>query len=241
MAAKLNASVSLLAMGLALASGSALAYQQGDMIVRAGAALVEPQEDSDELTVNGTKLTTAVGGAVAPAEAGVDSNTQLGLTFVYMVSDNIGLEVLAATPFSHNITANLGAVGTVDAAEVKHLPPTVSVQYFPMGAGSELQPYVGVGLNYTTFFDEEVDDELDAVTTSLGLGDARSLEVDDSFGLALQLGCDYAINENLVVNAAVWMIDIDTTATFKYAGGNKIEGDVDIDPMAYMVGLGYKF
>jgi len=238
--ASVSALVLGVAMGVAMSSGSALAYQKGDMIARAGAAVVDPQEDSDTLALNGTPIPDAVPGT-APATAGVDSNTQLGLTFVYMLSDNIGVEVLAATPFSHNITANLGAVGTVDAGEVKHLPPTVSVQYYPLASDSALQPYVGLGLNYTVFFDEKVASELDAVTSSLGLGKAKSLEVDDSFGLAFQLGCDFAINDQLVVNAAVWKIDIDTTATFKYANGSKIEGDVAIDPMVYMVGVGYKF
>ncbi|MEE2731598.1 MAG: OmpW family outer membrane protein [Pseudomonadota bacterium] len=238
MAAKLKASVSVLALGVALASGSALAYQQGDVVLRAGAALVDPQEDSSEIALNGTNLSdTALD---IDSSVGVGSNTQLGLTVMYMLNNNVGVELLAATPFSHEVTANLGGT-VVDAAEVKHLPPTVSVQYFPMSSDSALQPYVGIGLNYTLFFDEEVDSELDAVTTSLGLGDAKSLELDDSIGLSFELGCDYAISDTLVLNASVWMIDIDTTATFKYDDGSKITADVDIDPIVYMVGLGYKF
>lgn len=245
MAAKLKASVSVLALGVAMVSGSALAYQQGDMVLRAGIATVDPQEDSDELTINGASLIDAVdtiaGLNVSPATAGVDGNSQLGLTFTYMLSDKLGVEVLAATPFSHDVSANLGEAGVVKAAEVKHLPPTVSVQYYPMDSASLFQPYVGLGLNYTTFFDEEVNAELNGVTTALGLGDATGLKLDDSVGLAVELGCDYAINDNLVINAAIWKIDISTTATFSYANGTKIEANVDIDPLAYMIGLGYKF
>ena len=237
MSAKLKASVSVLALGVAMASGSALAYQQGDMILRAGAAVVEPQEESSEISLNGTTLSDALG---VDSSVGVGTNTQLGLTFTYMLSDDVGVEVLAATPFSHKVTANLDGT-TVDAAEVKHLPPTVSVQYFPMGSDSAFQPYVGIGLNYTVFFDEKVDSELDAVTTTLGLGEANSLKLEDSFGLAFELGCDYAISDTLVLNASVWKIDIDTEATFKYDGGNKLTADVDIDPIAYMIGVGYKF
>lgn len=229
---KMKASVSALALGVALASGSAMAFQQGEMFVRAGAAAVDPQEDSSTLSLNGASL--------AGTSAGVDSNTQLGLTFTYMVSNNIGIEVLAATPFSHTVTANLGGT-TVEAADIKHLPPTVSAVYYPMAADSAFQPYVGIGINYTTFFDEEVSSELDAVTTDLGLGEARGLDLDDSFGLAFQVGCDFMVSDTLMINAAVRKIDISTTATFSYAGGNKIEADVDIDPMVYMVGVGYKF
>lgn len=222
---KMKASVSALALGVALASGSAMAFQQGDMFVRAGAAAVDPREDSSALSLNG--------GALSGTSAGVDSNTQLGLTFTYMVSNNVGLEVLAATPFSHTVTANLGAV-TVEAADLKHLPPTVSAVYYPMGADSAFQPYVGIGINYTTFFDEDVSSELEDL---LGEG---SVELDDSFGFAFQIGCDYMVSDNLMINAAVRKIDIDTTATFKLAGG-EVTADVGIDPMVYMVGVGYKF
>lgn len=230
-------------MGLALVSGQALAYQQGDVILRAGAALVDPQEDSSELTLNGVDLSDQLAGVVdvSPATAGVDSNTQLGLSITYMVSDKVGFELLAATPFSHTVTANLGHAGVVKAADVKHLPPTLSAQYYLMGRESPLQIYAGIGLNYTTFFDEEVDAQLDGITSALGLGEATGVDLDDSFGLALQLGCDYKVGDNFIINAAVWRVDIDTTATFSYAGGNRIETEVGIDPMVYMVGAGYLF
>lgn len=236
---KMKASVSALALGVALASGSAMAFQQGEMFVRAGAAAVDPREDSSQLSLDGDTLQEVLG---IQTSAGVDSNTQLGLTFTYMVSNNIGIEVLAATPFSHTVTANLGGT-TVEAADIKHLPPTVSAVYYPMAADSAFQPYVGIGINYTTFFDEEVSSELDAVTSdvSIGLGEARGLDLDDSFGLAFQVGCDFMVSDTLMINAAVRKIDISTTATFSYAGGKKIEADVDIDPMVYMVGVGYKF
>jgi outer membrane protein len=231
MTAKLKASVSLLALGVALASGSALAYEKGDIVLRAGAAMVDPDGDSSVLNAGGSD--------VPGTSVSVDDNTQLGLTGLYMLSNNVGVELLAATPFSHTVTAHdIPNVGQIDVADVKHLPPTVSVQYFPMSSDSAFQPYLGVGLNYTIFFDEEATSVFEAATSD----DSISVDVDDSFGLAFQLGCDYAISDNLVVNAAVWMIDIDTSATIKTDSAfGEINVDVDIDPMAYMIGLGYKF
>lgn len=226
MAAKLKASVSALALGVAMVSGSALAYQQGDIVARAGVAMVDPDASSSPLAINGSE--------VAGTSVDVDDNTQLGLTFLYMLSENVGVELLAATPFSHTVTAK-GLGADLDVADVKHLPPTLSVQYFPMGSDSAFQPYVGVGLNYTLFFDEELTSDFKGA-----LGDG-SVKVDDSFGLAFELGCDYAINENLVLNAAIWSIDIDTSAEIKLDAGATITTDVDIDPLVYMVGVGYKF
>ncbi|NPU90824.1 MAG: outer membrane beta-barrel protein [Gammaproteobacteria bacterium] len=234
----LKSSLTVLALGVTLASGSALAYQEGDLILRAGAAAVDPQEDSSQLSINGATTEELLG---LDSSAGVDSNTQLGLSVTYMLSNKVGVELLAATPFSHTITANIESVGTVEAAEVKHLPPTFSLQYFLLSPESRFQPYAGIGINYTTFFDEEVSADLDAVTQSLGIPGEGSLDLDDSFGFAFELGCDLLIGENLVLNAAVWKADIDTTATFKYDNGTKITADVGIDPYVYMVAAGYRF
>jgi len=169
MAAKIKASVSVLALGVAMVSGSALAYQQGDLVARAGVAMVDPDASSTPLAINGSEA--------AGTSVDVDDNTQLGLTFLYMLSEDVGVELLAATPFSHTVTAK-GLGADLDVADVKHLPPTLSVQYFPMGSDSAFQPYVGVGLNYTLFFDEELTSDFKGA-----MGDG-SVKVDDSFGLA---------------------------------------------------------
>ena len=119
-------------------------------------------------------------------------------------------------------------------ADIKHLPPTLSVQYYPMATTSAFQPYVGAGLNYTLFFDEDLTGRQKANGFS-------NLELDDSIGLAFQAGMDYMLTENVLFNAAVWYIDIDTTATAEHSALGKVKVDVDIDPFVYMVGLGYKF
>ncbi|RMU49294.1 hypothetical protein ALP29_200465 [Pseudomonas syringae pv. avii] len=55
---------------------------------------------------------------------------------------------------------------------------------------------------------------------------------------------DYMITDNVLVNASVWYVDINTEATVDgpsalAVGQTKV--DVDIDPWVYMVGVGYKF
>lgn len=216
---------SVLAAGLLGATTGVMAYDTGDLIVRAGIASVQPDEDSSNLELNGVNL--------PGTGAGVDNSEALGLTLTYMLSPNVGIGVLAATPFEHDLKANgLG----VDAGDTKHLPPTVTLQYFPMNPSSALQPYVGVGFNYTVFFSEDVDSQLEGAIASKG-----DLDLDDSFGLAAQIGVDYALDDNWVLNASVWYLDIDTEADFKFDNGTRVEADVDIDPWVYMLGVGYKF
>ncbi|WP_426414918.1 OmpW/AlkL family protein [Aestuariirhabdus sp. LZHN29] len=214
-------------------SGQAMAREAGDIIVRAGAATVDPSGvESDEITLNGTGLGAEVNN--------IDSSTQLGLTFTYMVTDQIGLDLLAATPFEHDIKAQgLEGLGINKVGSTKHLPPTLSVQYHPMGGSdSKFQPFLGLGLNYTTFFDEDASGELETA-----LGEKYDLDLDDSWGMAFQAGADYFITDNLAVNATVWKLNIQTEAEFKGKNsGNRIKAkDVDINPWVYMVGLGYRF
>ena len=173
-------------------------------------------------------------GSAAATKVDVNSNTQLGLAFAYMVTDNIAVELLAATPFKHTVKGTSGDLqGLGSFAEVKHLPPTLSVQYYPLDSRSAFQPYVGVGLNYTVFFNEEFKGTADDTY--------RSLEFDSSVGLTGQLGFDYKLDDQWAINASVWYMDINTKANFKDNAGGKYSMKVDLDPWVYMAGISYKF
>jgi outer membrane protein len=229
-------------LAVALVGGAVTtqAYEQGDWILRVGATTVDPDTDSDDINLPG--------GLVAKAE--VDKDTQLGIIPAYMVTDQFAVEVLAATPFEHDIEAQgVGAIkGTnLDAGSTKQLPPTVSVQWYPRGGQTGWQPYIGAGLNYTVFFDEDVDNQFISLLGDLtdGAVNGADLDVDDSWGLALQAGVDVPINDRWAVNVGVWYIDIDTTAeiTAKANGATaaKVKFDVELDPWVYNIGVAYKF
>lgn len=188
----------LLASAVAVSAMPALAYEAGDIIVKAGVVNVAPK--SDNLTVKGA------------GTVDVKSDTQLGITATYMVMPQVGIEVLAATPFKHDIELNGKKV-----ASTKQLPPTVSAQYYPMDPASKIQPYVGLGVNHTFFFDEEKD---------FNLG--------KSWGLSVSAGVDYMIDDQFIANLGVWKIDIDSEHS-------ALKKDVEIDPLVVMIGAGMKF
>jgi outer membrane protein len=193
-----------IALGLIAYQTQAFAYEAGDFVLRSGLASVEPDE-----TPYGTLDTL---------NAGVDGAEALGLTFSYMLTNNIGLGLLASTPFSHDITSNGSKI-----AETELLPPTVHLEYFPLASSSKWQPFLGVGLNYTTFFNEK---------STLG-----DLSLDDSVGVSLEAGLDYKISDKFIVNATVWNIDLKTDADLN---GTSI-GGIEIDPWVYMISIGYVF
>ncbi|HEY9121184.1 MAG TPA: OmpW family outer membrane protein [Marinobacter sp.] len=246
--------LSVLTAGLLAAAPFAQAYEAGDLMLRVGPAHVAPDDSSSDLAFSGRGPLAGQNLALPGTGVAVDSNTQFGITATYMLTPKIGVGLLAATPFKHDINGadSLGSFGKL--AETKHLPPTLTLQYFPMESASRLQPYVGVGVNYTTFFEEKTTGTLNTVIDSVaqanfgtpaGTVDGSKLELDDSVGVALEAGIDYMLSDNFGLNAALWWIDLDTEATITALAGDtkvgEITTDVDIDPMVYMVGFTLKF
>jgi outer membrane protein len=214
-----------------------MAYEKGDWIARVGVTHVAPDASSSPILAGGADLGVALG--LGSLEVDVDSGTALGINIAYFVTDNINVELLAATPFSHDIEF----LGGQKLAETDHLPPSLTVNYFFLDPASKFQPYVGAGLNYTFFFEEEFDQgAVDTIETVTGGAVVSDLDLDASFGFTVQAGFDYEISKDMFFNASVRYIDIETDASFNINGeaGGSIE-TVDIDPFVYTVSIGYRF
>ncbi|OLF40315.1 OmpW family protein [Psychrobacter sp. Rd 27.2] len=203
----------VLAAATALTMTSAFAVPAGTWTVAAGAHYVDPKSDNGTLN-NG--LSVDVDGDVRPTISGE-----------YFIADNVGVELLAAIPFHHDITLTDANGNEVDA-KTQHLPPTLSVQYHFDGYNlpMNVKPFVGVGVNYTTFFKERV-----------YLGNGNDLELDDSVGVAGHIGLDipYAPTESFRIDARY--MDIKTDASLN---GNDL-GEVDISPWVYGVAFVKQF
>ena len=187
----------------AAAVNTASAMDQGDWLVRFGVSNVDPKSNNHELV-------------------SVDSATSATINFSYMMTNHWAVEVLAAYPFEHDIYL-------VDGPEVgstKHLPPTVSLQYHFI-PDSKFQPYIGAGVNYTTFFSEKLYGPLEGAKLSL----------DDSWGLAGEIGADFILNDTWFLNVSARFIDINTDAKVN----GELIGEVNIDPWVYGVHAGMRF
>lgn len=219
--------LSAICLALAAVSPLVAAHQQGDWIVRGGLTTVAPDESSSNILAGGADLGVALT---------VDNNTQLGLNVAYFVTDKINIELLAATPFKHDVNFSVtDPLGTgTRLGEVTHLPPTLTANYYFNDASSAFQPYVGAGINYTIFFDES----FTGANSNAGLSD---LSLDNSFGLSAQVGMDYQIDKKWHVNASVRFIDIATEASFKVGDADGKVSSIDIDPWVYTLSVGYTF
>ncbi|AOM03093.1 hypothetical protein BFX80_11700 [Cobetia marina] len=184
-----------------------LDYGAGQFWTRAGVAKVSPKSDNGRIDAIG-------------ADVDVDDDSAFAFTLGYRFTDTLGIELLAAQNFEHDISLNGQKAGSVD-----HLPPTLTLQYYPLGGrDSRIQPYIGAGVNYTHFSDETLDD-------------GTKLEMDDSWGAAAQIGVDLVINEHWAANVAAWYLDIDSDVTVAGSVNDKVE----IDPIVTMAGISYRF
>ena len=197
----MSAKLALSAAFVALAA-PVFAQSQGDWTVGVGLANVNPKSNN---------------GTLAGAATTIDDSTRLSLTVEYFVRDNLGIEVLAATPFEH--TATIAGVGT---ATTKQLPPTISLNYH-IPTNSAWKPFIGAGINYTTFFEE---------SSALGV-----VKMEDSWGLAAHIGVDYQVSDNGALRLDARWMDIDSDV---YLGGAYI-GTAEIDPIALGISYVHRF
>lgn len=136
----------------------------------------------------------------------------------YFFTPNIAAELVLTYPQKQDVRLNGNTIGSF-----KHLPPTLLVQYHFMPEAA-FSPYVGAGINYTRI-------------SSVDLPGGLQLD-SSSVGGALQIGADYKINKNWLINFDIKKVQI--SSDVKDATGAKIS-NVKIDPWLIGVGVGYRF
>jgi outer membrane protein len=174
--------------------------EAGDWLVRVGATYIAPKSNNSAV---------------------VDVDEAFSLTFngTYMFTSNVGLELLVTMPFEHDLSDK--ATGA-KIGSTKQIPPTLTAQWHfnPIG---RLIPYLGLGINYTVFFDEKLQ--------------GGRLSLDESWGFAGQLGFDWQVGSDWFLNLDIRYIGIETDAK---VNGVDI-GKVKIDPWVLGLNVGFKF
>ena len=205
----------------AVAAATPAYADQGDVLVRTRAIIVAPTENS-----------SGVEPAFPNDEVSVTNSFAPEIDFTYFVTDHIGLELIAATT-KHDVKGKGGLEPIDELVDTWVLPPTLTLQYH-FSPKAKVRPYVGVGLNYTHFYNEDASDGIEAA-----IGDTK-VKLEDSFGYALQAGVDVQIDKNLFVNLDVKYVDIDTKA--KLTTGDVVNRvKVSLDPVVLGIGIGMKF
>ncbi|HSW14616.1 MAG TPA: OmpW family outer membrane protein [Solimonas sp.] len=201
----MRASPFILCSTLALAGActAASAYEKGDLLVRGGIHYVDPKSDS-------------LGNLEVQPAAALTGSAE------YFLNPQLAVDLLVAFPFEHDVEL----AGTGNVAEVQHLPPTLSLVWYP-AIGQQWHPYVGAGLNYTIFFREK----------TRGPIAGQDLELDPSFGAAAMVGIDWDLGDRWGLALDARYIDIDTDGELDGAP----MGNFESDPFIVGLSVSYRF
>lgn len=204
----------ILAMTLCLGFSGISYASENPWLFRLRGIVVVPSVSSSTINVIGGNVTD-ISTAVVPE-----------FDISYFFTPHIAAELILGTT-RHTVKATGTAVGNPDLGSVFLLPPTLTAQYHFL-PNAIINPYLGVGLNYTYFYN---------VKNGPGLS---GKSYTNSFGPAFQAGVDIALNKHWSINLDVKKILIRTTATLN-AAGVPLTSDVKIDPFVYGIGVGYHF
>ncbi len=185
-----------------------------------GAAMAQQQDGKWQVRVRAVNLDAANKGSAADAlNLTVNDKVIPELDISYYFTPNFAAELILTYPQKHNVRAGATQIGTL-----KHLPPTLLAQYHFTNFGA-FKPYVGAGINYTRF---------SSVKDTVGIDwDVKR----NSWGGALQVGFDYALDKNWSLNFDIKKVYIDTDVS---VGGANV-GKFKVDPLLVGVGVGYRF
>lgn len=201
-----------LAMASVMAFSSASA-QDSPWQVRVRGLVVVPDESAS---------IEAVGGTV-----NIDTQVVPEIDISYFFTDNISAElVLAVSP--HDISAVGTAAGDFPIGSTTLLPPSLVLQYH-LPFNDIVKPYVGAGINYTFFLDQDPRGPV-----------VNDIDLDSSFGWVVQTGVDINLSEKWFLNLDAKKIWLDTDATIDTTLGT-VNADVNINPWTFGFGFGYRF
>lgn len=162
-----------LAMAATALTGTAAQAEAGDVLVRARAILVAPNEGGRT-------------GALDALDAKLNKDLVPEVDVTYMATKNIGIELIAATSM-HKISSDGDPVGRTYV-----LPPTLTVQYHLM-PDAKVRPYVGAGVNYTIFYSNKLYGENPAlhIKDSFGWAAQAGVDIDVTGKFFLNLDVKY--------------------------------------------------
>nr|WP_314442437.1 OmpW family protein [uncultured Sphingomonas sp.] len=195
--------------------------EAGDILLRGRAILVIPTEKSGGIQPTFPNDRVSVSDSWTPE-----------VDVTWFATDRVAFELIAATT-KHDVGGEKGLKPVGKLADTWVLPPTLTAQYH-FAPNARVRPYVGAGVNYTLFYNEDASRALESAIGSTGV------KLKSSFGYALQAGADVALTDKVFLNLDVKYIDIDTRA--KLTTGTLVNRvKVSIDPVVFGVGVGTRF
>ncbi|KQW45409.1 MULTISPECIES: OmpW family protein [unclassified Roseateles] len=217
---------SLLAASLLLGTSLVHAQSAGSIVVYGGAAQINPQVESGDLS--------------APSLAGTKIDVKKASSFVggvtYYWTDNISIDLPIAVPFKHDVMGAGAIEGVGKLGTVKALPITLLAQYRFGDANSSLRPFVGAGVTYGRLFKPRATPVLSGLTGG-SPATPTTLSMKSRIGTTMEVGAAYNVTKD-------WSASLSVTKTFIKTTGSLSTGqtiETTLDPVSIKFGIGYRF
>jgi outer membrane protein len=161
------------------------------------------------------------------ADAETGDATTLILEYERLLTPNLGVELALGIPprIKARATGSVAYLGD-DVLSARNVSPVLLMTYHFGEPGDKWRPYVGAGINYTTF-------------RSIKSRLASKVEMGDSFGWAAKGGIEYVLNQDWSVFASVSALKVKTKLVA--SGATVLQTTIDIRPVIYSIGAAYRF
>ena len=120
-------------------------------------------------------------------------------------------------------------------SSAKWFAPTLLFNYNLLSEGHKFRPYIGAGINYTTFYERRSTPAGDAAS-----GGPTKISLSKSIGPAATAGVSYKPNANWGVFASYSITRVNTHLTTNTAGVIRTS-NIKFGPQALVVSVGYSF
>jgi outer membrane protein len=182
-------------------------------------------------------------GPYVPPGANIDAKNveTLYLAYVRRLSAHFDVELtLGYPPLQKTVGKGPATLGSVPyngqtIATARWLAPTLLAEYMFLSEDSRWRPYIGIGVNYTNFYDRDSTAQGNAAS-----GGPTKLSLTSSVGVAGTVGLTYRIANNWNAYASYSATQVKTRLDADTAGVIRTT-HISFGPQALVVAVGYSF
>ena len=226
---------SLAGAALLLACSGALAQQAGDTILGLGIAVIAPRESLGTLTSTGP-AGPLFNAATAGATVGIGHVETVSFSVLHMFTDHIAAELTLGVPPKIDVDVHLRSGTHADAASARELTPALVGKYLFRAPAERVRPYLGLGVTRASFSEVSIN-RADPLVVALA---GTSASLSSSWAPVYNAGVIYNFDARWSLNMSVSYIPLKTTVTL-VGSGTTTTGRLTLNPVDYVVRIGYKF
>jgi len=214
--------------------------------LRLGASYVYPDDDATPL-----KYYLLQDWELYRTHWDIDDDITWNISGVWRPLPYVGLELLYIGGADHSLTVeNFRAVPGRDNIKFGRFSTSSAnlfVNWYMMDENCLGQPYLGIGVNYSDFYDDDLNPDFQRYLMASGSSTGvAKFGMGHSWGASAQLGIDWRLGHTsaLLINAALIYTDANTdgVVTFPISPGyDRLYSDFETNPWTLNLGITYEF